>query len=170
MDVLIRRIVVPVDFSPASERAANYAAALARRLGASLHLLHVVEPAALMRGPFELHEHTSPELLDLSFRDTRVCLGALRDRLTHGPVITGEVRYGDPAEVVTAGAMDQRADLVVMATHGRSGVSHGMGRVTERVVRSSPAPVLVVRDCGQVQVHRASSLESMLPGPEHAVT
>ena len=64
MDALVTKIVVPIDFSPSSERAANYAAALARRVGASLHLIHALEPSALMRGASGAYEIQSAEHLD----------------------------------------------------------------------------------------------------------
>ena len=64
MEPLIAKILVPIDFSPASERAAQYAAALAQRLGASLHLVHVLEPAAMVKGPFEFYGTPPREFLD----------------------------------------------------------------------------------------------------------
>ena len=64
MDTLIAKIVVPIDFTPSSERAANYAATLARRVGASLHLIHALEPPALARSPSGSFEIQSGEHLD----------------------------------------------------------------------------------------------------------
>lgn len=156
MEPLITKILVPIDFSPASERAAQYAAALAQRLGASLHLVHVLELAALVNGPFEFYEPPSREFLDQVYWDTRSRLVAVGGTLESGFVrVSSEVRHGTPAESIRAATIDYGADLVIMSTHGRSGLSHLlMGSVAEQVIRTSRCPVLVLRDCGQVHVHR----------------
>ena len=163
MDALIAKVLVPVDFSEGSERAAHYAAALARRLGASVHLVHVLEPAAIFTGPFEFYEPPSRELLDRLYWDTRSRLIALGSTLEVGFVhVSSEVRHGTPAECISAAIVDYGADLVVMSTHGRTGLSHLlMGSVAEQVIRTARCPVLVLRECGQVHVHR--------PGPEETV-
>jgi nucleotide-binding universal stress UspA family protein len=156
MDHLMQKILVPIDFSEASERAAEYAAALARRLGASLHLVHVVEPAEMVKGPFEFFEAPSPEFLDRLYWATRSRLVMLGGSLEGGQVpVSSEVRHGTPAESIRAATIDYGADLVIMSTHGRSGLSHLlMGSVAEQVIRTARCPVLVIRDCGQVHVHR----------------
>jgi nucleotide-binding universal stress UspA family protein len=77
-----------------------------------------------------------------------------------GGRISQEVRPGFPSEVITAAATDLGADLVVMSTHGRTGLSHLLlGSVAERVIRSTVCPVLVVRDRGEVAVERQPSVE-----------
>ena len=160
MDALIKKIVVPVDFSEPSERAAHYAAALARRLGASLHLIHALEPSPVTRGPVESSESLSAERLDDTYWAARTRLGALSGKLALEGQISMEVRPGFPSEVITAAATDLGADLVVMSTHGRSGLSHLlMGSVAERVIRSAACPVLVVRDRGEVTVERRPAVE-----------
>lgn len=125
----IRRIAVPTDFSEASDRAVEYGAALARQMGASLYLLHVLKD----------HAH---------YQVARARLGALADRLTRDvPRVALEVRDGDPAESIAEGAMHYGADLVVMATHGRTGLAHLLtGSVAERLIRIASCPVLVLRD------------------------
>jgi nucleotide-binding universal stress UspA family protein len=161
MDALIEKVLVPIDFSPASERAAQYGASLARRLSASLHLVHVLEPAAMVKGPFEFYEPPSREFLDQLYWNTRSRLVALGSTLEGGFLrVSSEVRHGTPAESICAATIDYGADLVVMSTHGRSGLSHLlMGSVAEQVIRTSRCPVLVLRDCGQVHVHRPAVAE-----------
>jgi len=162
MEPLIDKILVPIDFSPASERAARYAASLARRLGASVHLVHVLEPAALVKGPFEFYGPPSPAFLDQLYWDTRARLVAVGSTLEYGFVrVSSEVRHGTPAESIRAATVDYGADLVIMSTHGRTGLSHLlMGSVAEQVIRTSRCPVLVLRDCGQVHVHRPFPAEA----------
>jgi nucleotide-binding universal stress UspA family protein len=161
MDAFINRIVVPVDFSESSERAVSYAAALARRLGASLHLIHALEPPALTRGPLEFYESASAEHLNDVYWTARRRLNALSQKLALRVATSKEVRPGLASEVITAAVIDLGADLVIMSTHGRTGLSHLLlGSVAEQVVRSAVCPVLMIRDGGQVHVHRPTSGES----------
>jgi nucleotide-binding universal stress UspA family protein len=76
--------------------------------------------------------------------------------LDPGPArISTEVRQGTAAESVTNAEAEYGADLVIMSTHGRTGLSHLLlGSVAEQVIRTARCPVLVIRDCGQVHVHR----------------
>lgn len=151
----IEKIVVPIDFTEASERAARYACALARRVGASLHLIHVLEAPAFGSRLFEAHAAERRERL---YQSARLRLGALVARLGTDPCpIATEVRYGTPADSIGEAARHYGASLVVMATHGRRGLAHLMaGSVAERVMRTAACPVLVVRESGQVHVHGAA--------------
>ena len=155
MEAVIKKIVVPVDFSASSERAVSYAAALAGRLGASLHLIHALETT---RGAFS--ERPSAEYLDDLYWNARTCLSALSQKLSLGEGTSKEVRPGLASKVIAAVVIDLGADLVIMSTHGRTGVSHLlMGSVAEEVMRSARCPVLMIRDCGRAEVHRAAPLE-----------
>ena len=162
MDAVIQRILVPVDFSDASERAAKYAAALARRLNASLQLIHAVDAPALTPGPFEVYHPDTTALVERLNQDARARLTALAGGLDMPTnAISTEVRSGSAPESITNAALDYGADLVIMSTHGRTGLSHLlMGSVAERVIRAARCPVLVIRDCGQVHVHRPGAVEA----------
>ena len=158
MNSLIQKIVVPIDFSDASKHAAQYAAALARRLDASLHLVHVLEPSEMVTGPFEFYGGPPAEFLDQLYWSKRSQLVAIGAGLDGDVRVTSEVRHGTPAECIRDAAVDYGADLVIMSTHGRSGLSHLlMGSVAEQVIRTARCPVLVIRDCGQVHVHRPAT-------------
>lgn len=135
MSPIIRRIAVPTDFSEASDRAVEYAAALARRVGASVYLMHVLRDQS--------HYHLA-----------RARLGALADRLTEGvPRVALEVRDGEPADSIAQAAMHYGADLIVMATHARTGLAHLLtGSVAERLIRIACCPVLVLRDTETVRI------------------
>ena len=163
MDAWIRKIVVPIDFSPSSERAANYAAAFARRVGASLHLIHALEPPTLMRGAAGAYEVQSAEHSDDLYWAARTRLSALSEKLGLEGRISKEVRPGLAFKVITAAVIDLGADLVIMSTHGRTGVSHLlMGSVAERVIRSSACSVLVLRDGGLGSVHQQMAAQDEL--------
>jgi nucleotide-binding universal stress UspA family protein len=147
----IHRIVVPVDFSEASERAIDYAGGLARLLGASLHLIHVVEEIVVASGPTELSLPDTSALRERLHEDARSRLAAIVAKLkAAGPQrVTREIRNGSPAESIADATVVCGADLVVMATHGRTGLAHLlMGSVAERVIQTACCPVLVIRESG----------------------
>lgn len=141
----IRRIAVPTDFSEASARAISYAAALARRMGASLYLIHVLKDQN-------------------QYHDARTRLATLANTLTGGVRrVAIEVRDGQPVDSIAQAAMHYGADLIVLATHGRTGLPHlFLGSVAEELIRTACCPVLVVRDSGTVQVHRPATSSSAL--------
>ena len=151
MNFAISRVLVPVDFSPHSELALRYATALAGRLGASVDLLHVVEdPIAAGAWGSEIQIQI-PNLSDL--RKTLIEEGERRlERCwasAGGPGVhmVKTVRMGPAADAITEYAKALGIDLIVMGTHGRSGLAHlFMGSVAERVVRHAPCPVLTLRD------------------------
>ena len=143
----IRKIVVPIDFSEASFRAAGYAASIGRALGAHLFMVHVLEGVRTGR----LYDS------DHRYDDARERLAVLAHSLS-AVGVTIEVRTGRIHERLADAATDYGADLIVMSTHGRTGLSHLlMGSVAEAVIRTSPCPVLVLRDCGQAHVHRPAA-------------
>ena len=145
----IRRILIPLDFSPPSDRALGYARALATEFGAPLYLLHVIEDR-LMTGPWpaEVYLGELPKLReDLVKEAERRMLGCLESLAAEGIQATGEVLIGGPSHVIIEQANNVHADLIVMGTHGRTGITHLLiGSVAERVIRHAPCPVFVVRE------------------------
>jgi universal stress protein A len=145
----ISRILVPTDFSPTSDLAFEYAITLAARLGASVHLLHVVEDP-FVGGALgsEVYIASVPglhtQLIDeAAARLATIVPAAERDLIK----ITSEVRVGHPADAIREVAETECCDLIVMGTHGRRGVAHlFLGSVAETMVRRAPCPVLTVRD------------------------
>jgi universal stress protein A len=159
MNPVIQKVIVPIDFSDASVHAAQYAAALAMRLDASVHLVHVFEPSEMAAGPLEFYGGPPTTSLDQLYWKKRSQLVLIGAGLDGHPRVTSEVRHGTPADSIRQAAIDYGADLVIMSTHGRTGLSHLlMGSVAEQVIRTARCPVLVVRDCGQVHVHRPGTL------------
>jgi nucleotide-binding universal stress UspA family protein len=139
---LFRRIVVPVDFSEPSDHALRVALDLARALQAELTVLHVLEVPMY---PYSGLGVAPVDLLTPAVEPAEQSLKALM--ATIPPPGAGSVlRIGTPVEQILAVAKESQADLIVMGTHGRRGVAHlFMGSVAERVVRTSPVPVLTVR-------------------------
>jgi nucleotide-binding universal stress UspA family protein len=145
----IRKILVPLDFSPASDHALQYARRLGTDAGSSLHLLHVIEDRMLV-GPWttEVYLGELPRIRESLIRDAEARIREYASGIMKAGVeITTEILIGSPAHAIVESASAPDVDLIVMGTHGRTGVVHFLlGSVAERVVRHAPCPVLVVRE------------------------
>lgn len=140
-------ILIPTDFSDSSKHALHYGIGFAKRFNSALDMLHVTEslpfPAGVDYEGFEvanvasvLHEQAEQGFEQL-VRETPD-LGDLRH--------TTNIRAGVAYMEIINFAAEQKSDLIILATHGRSGLSHFlMGSVAEKVVRNSPCPVLTVK-------------------------
>jgi universal stress protein A len=139
----VKNIVVPIDFSAESQKALQYASKLASQFGAVLKLIHVVEPGPLIN---DLPDFTRSD--QEIAKESRIRLQALaKDEIDERiPVQTG-VRIGKPYHEIVSFAKVVDADLVVVSTHGYTGLKHTLlGSTAERVVRYATCPVLVVRE------------------------
>jgi nucleotide-binding universal stress UspA family protein len=141
-----KRILVPVDFSEPSTRALMHAIAMAEQFGASLDVLHVV-PNPYVDDPAGLYLPLPATYVNDLMNDARKRLDDLLDSVDHQRLRARPiVKAGDPLRQVVEYARDESMDLIVLGTHGRSGVAHlFLGSVAERVVRTAPCPVLTVR-------------------------
>lgn len=138
----IKRILVPVDFHPASLEALHSAACLSEGLNAELTILSVIEwpgRSADHDDPLEIKEDEQTRVRErLSEAAGREGLDVKRNRVA--------VRIGRPEEEILRAAREHGADLIVMGTHGRQGLSRVlMGSVAESILRRAPCPVLVQR-------------------------
>ena len=141
--VRLNRILVPVDFSDCSLEAVEYAALMAQRHSASVTLLHVLEPVSYGLDFTLLQTGKREELRErLTAR-----LGDMTRALAEAKIPADSlVRGGTPFESILDSAATMPADLIVMGTHGRRGLSHALsGSVAEAVLRQSRCPVLTVR-------------------------
>ena len=139
----ITRILVPVDFSPPSEGATRYAHSIARQIGCELTLLHVLEPVEFAYSPIGIPPERLNELMAGKSNAAQVEL----DRLLVGEPDAGAVKRllvkGDPAEQILLCAKLQRADLIVMPTHGFDPVRRFLlGSVSSKVLHGAEIPVL----------------------------
>ncbi|SDM93454.1 Nucleotide-binding universal stress protein, UspA family [Halogranum gelatinilyticum] len=137
-------ILVPTDGSETASRAVDHAIDLAKQYGATVHALSVVDVSELgLRTPTEI----DPARLRQPLRDrAQSAVDAVaRVGKKAGIDVTKAIRVGVTHEVVTDYVIDNDIDLVVMGTHGRRGLPHAfLGSVTERVIRTSNVPILVV--------------------------
>jgi nucleotide-binding universal stress UspA family protein len=140
----VRRILCPIDFSGFSDRALGFAAAVARWQGAEIHGLHVLPILAeAWAFPLAVDAAAGEPLSPAAFRDR------LKARLARAQaadlVVECHIRQGGAAHEIVAYARGAAMDLIVMGTHGRSGVERlVLGSVTENVLRHAPCPVLTI--------------------------
>lgn len=143
--MLPKTILVPTDLGDSSDEVIDYALELAATFGAKIHLLNVIGIPTL--GVPELGVALTSSVIDGMIRDNQIALEKLADR-KRGVVPFGELllRTGDARDVICQTAKELHADMIVMGTHGRRGVTRALlGSVTESVIRLSPCPVLTVR-------------------------
>lgn len=146
-----QKIVAPTDFSQASALALDAAVLLAKQFGAEIHLLYVYDPALL--NPIYLVPGTptlSPSAQEpRAYEDSvlRELQRVREERLSSIDRVELAVKqHSSAAEGIVEYARDSAADLIVLSTHGRTGLSHLLiGSVAERVVRHAPCPVLTMR-------------------------
>jgi len=144
--IKLQRILVPIDFSDHSKSALKYAISFAQQFKASIDLIYVVEPtvypADFSFGQIgfpnveeELQVHGNEELENLIKKEIGSKVGARK-----------VVRTGKPFYEINQYALERSIDLIIIATHGHSGMEHILfGSTAEKVVRKAPCPVLVVR-------------------------
>ncbi len=144
----IKRVLVPVDFSGDSLNALAYARELVKPFKAEVVLVHVVEPI-YYAAPADMYM-TSPNLASIIEEQQQVAAQQLKrlagDLEKKGHRVRTVLKNGSPAQVIIDTAERTAADLIIMATHGHTGLAHlFMGSVAEKVVRTAACPVLTVR-------------------------
>ncbi len=144
--IQLNRILVPVDFSPASRHGVAFAAILGERFQSRLHLLHVIEPPLLPQWGYA----------HLARRDAKLSHAAA-ERMLQFPAESGidpqlicstDILIGEADNKICEAAAKNSSDLIVLASHGLGGLPHVvLGSTAESVVRRAPCSVLTVRDC-----------------------
>jgi len=141
-----KRILVPIDFSPMSKKTFDYALRFAERFCCEIVLLHVIEPLEAIAGtPLAVDIFAQPEEDTIAAEAELACLAATSHNRRNS--IMSAVRTGHAPNEITKAAKDLDVDLIVIATHGYTSWRHlCIGSTAERVVRTAPCPVLVVRE------------------------
>lgn len=139
-----KQVLVAIDFNGASEHALELGTSIAEAFESSLTVLHVWQ---VPLHPYMDLELSAPELVRSVQRAAALRLGTtLHDLRRRLPRSQSLLRVGAPADQILAAARKVRADLLVLGTHGRRGLSHAiLGSVAERIVRESAVPVLTAR-------------------------
>jgi nucleotide-binding universal stress UspA family protein len=142
----IERILVPIDFSDCSRKALQYALPFAKQFGATIELIHVVPINYLFGSEFGAIDF--PQMETELKTNAQKRLAEFVDReIGSGVPSEAVVRTGQPMHEIVAEAKHRGADLIILSTHGRTGLRHVfMGSVAENVIRYAPCPVLTVRE------------------------
>ena len=141
----LKRILVPIDFSDCSKKALQYALPLAKEHDAALTLLFVVPPAY---GTAEYGGIDYAQLEASMKKGGAKALARLaREEVPEEVKVQTVVRVGSPTREIVEAARNLPADLIVLSTHGHTGLKHVfLGSVAEHVVQRAPCPVFVVRE------------------------
>ena len=139
----LRTILVPTDFSAGSAAALEYALGLAMKLGAKLVMVHVMEPTVYSIDFALTRPDLSAEVKAAAIESLRQMTGDARGRGLSAEYV---LVSGTPFVEIGKAAADRKVDLIVMGTHGRTGLAHTvLGSTAERVVRTAASPVLTVK-------------------------
>jgi nucleotide-binding universal stress UspA family protein len=168
--IVLKQILVATDFSEPSEGAINYGRDLSRAYNATLHVIHVIEDIPAFYGPtvgFPLAE-VERNVEAAVQRDLDSTIAKHDDGTLN--IVTAIGRGSNAAHAITEYAKTHAIDLIIVGTHGRGAVSRFlMGSVAERVVRSSPCPVLTVhapeRDVVDATIGEESPKQTATPVP-----
>jgi nucleotide-binding universal stress UspA family protein len=145
MPFALRSILAPVDFGAGSDHSLDVALDLAKLTGASVHVLHVyqIPVYGFPDGAFLAGPEIATRLSEAAQKGLDSVVARVGDR---GVKVDGVLRQGNPPDEIVAAAQALACDAIVIGTHGRKGLAHAlMGSVAERVVRTSPVPVLTIR-------------------------
>ncbi|TAK53490.1 MAG: universal stress protein [Bacteroidetes bacterium] len=143
--VSIKNILCPIDYSVYSEMALKYAIEFAEKYQAKLYLMHVLD--------IRVYDINDPDLYNVNIIDEET-INKLRERLLkcvnedakNKISVEAIIIQGVPFAEIIKTAKECKIDLIVLGTHGRTGLSHAiMGSVAEKVVRKAPCPVLTIR-------------------------
>ena len=145
----IQKIVCPVDYSNCAQQALKYATDLAKRFHAEVCIVHAYEDPAAYVTPMPMSGYVGPgaELLLELRKQLEQRLAQTKDEVEKlGVRVRSELLEGAPYRVVLDWAKEYGADLIVVGTHGHTGLTHALlGSVTERIVRMAHCPVLTIR-------------------------
>ncbi len=145
-EIALKKILIPIDFSDNSKKALRYAVPFAQQFKASLILIYIVEPT-IYPSDFGFGQIGFPDVEKELHEKAILELGGLIEsnvpKTIHARSIVGT---GIPFVEITTYAQEEGIDLIIVATHGRTGVEHILfGSTAEKIIRKAPCPVLVVR-------------------------
>jgi len=146
--IQLKRILIPTDFSEHSEHAATYAVELARRFQAEeVHCVHVSDiPADLLATSGYYMTGPSEQFIEQVRTESKKNLDEFARKNLQGVAVRTAFLEGRPFVEIIRYARGNSIELIVIATHGRTGIKHALfGSVAEKVIRKAPCPVLVVR-------------------------
>lgn len=143
----IKSILVPIDFSGYSKHALTHAVDFAEVFNSTIHLVYVVEPS-VYPADFSMGQIPVPAMeVEATERSQKDLEDIAKSYIGEKVTFTTEIRSGRASSEIIDCAAEKDIDLIIIATHGHSGVEHLIfGSTAERVVRKAPCPVLTLRD------------------------
>ncbi len=147
MDTKLKKVLVPIDFSDYSKSALNYAADFAKKFNAGIILIYVVEPV-IYPPDFSMGQIAIPSInteWDMKAKEEldKLAKTEIPDAITVNTV----VKTGKPFMEIIETASEEDVDMIIIASHGHSGMEHILfGSTAEKVVRKAPCSVLTVKD------------------------
>ncbi|GAX59822.1 universal stress protein UspA and related nucleotide-binding proteins [Candidatus Scalindua japonica] len=146
--ISLKKILCPIDHSDCSKEALKYAVTLAMKDEAKLYLLHIIDIRSFNEG-LETMSTQIPD--EETLEQLRIkLLDCIPEEIRDDMDVEAIVAQGIPFVEIISTAKEKEVDMIVIGSHGRTGISHMMlGSVSEKVVRKAPCPVLTVRQTGQ---------------------
>lgn len=147
MEPKINKILVPIDFSDYSKSSLKYAANFAKHFNASLILVYVIEPV-IYPPDFSMGQIAIPTPgLEMDKRANEELKKLAENEIPSGLKVKKIIKTGKPFVEIIETATEEDADIIIIATHGHTGVEHILfGSTAEKVVRKAPCPVLTLRE------------------------
>lgn len=143
----VNKILCPLDFSENSMEALDNAIEMARQLSAKLILAHVITPIPVVPTPSHPSEFDISSYREM-LKDTadKNMDSIVKDKIPSGVEFEKIISSGDPAQEIDKIAQNEDVDLLIISTHGRSGLKHLIfGSVAEKIIRHTPCPVLTIK-------------------------
>ena len=147
MEPEIKKVLVPIDFSDYSKSALKYAVNFVKQFNAELILIYVVEPV-IYPPDFSMGQIAIPSVdLEMDKRAVEELTKLAQKEIPHEVKVYSVVKTGKPFIEIIETAAEENVDLIIIATHGHTGVEHILfGSTAEKVVRKAPCPVLTLRE------------------------
>ncbi len=147
MEPDIKKVLVPIDFSDYSKSSLRYAVNFAKQFNAEIHLIYVVEPV-IYPPDFSMGQIAIPSVnVEWNERAREELKKLAKTEIPEGVKVKTILKNGKPFLEIIDTASEENIDLIIIATHGHSGVEHILfGSTAEKVVRKAPCPVLTLRE------------------------
>jgi len=144
---MIKKILIPIDFSNYSKKALQYSISFAKRFNAELVLVYVIEPM-IYPADLSMGQMVIPQAdVDLSEKSKNDLTELAKNEIGENLKFTVLIKTGKPFMEIIETAKEVDSDIIIMATHGHTGVEHLLfGSTAEKVVRKAPCPVLTIRE------------------------
>ncbi len=139
----IQKILCPIDFSAPSRNALRYASEFAKAMNAKITVMHVIQPQPIAA---DVNVPYVPLEVDLEKNAREELEHLVKETVQEGVLVEQIIAFGLPSDCVIAQAKKENVDLIILGTHGRTGISRLlMGSTAESVIRHAACPVLVVK-------------------------